>query len=150
CHKLFLDGTFQLPSGAPPSVERLRGIVNHIYYVKNLHDERVASQGKKSQRAYRFPLKGIRKVYYQLLFYQNFASPDHPLILCEGKTDSIYLRLAIKNLHTKFPNLISKSGKELKSSVRYFNYGRLAHSVLHLGGGTGDLVAFISQYEKLL
>ena len=72
------------------------------------------------------------------------------MIVTEGKTDPIYLREAVK-IRTKFhPELGATIEKEFHHSVRYFNYSGLAHEILDLGGGTGDLRSIVIDYLKNL
>jgi len=55
--------------------------------------------------------------------YRDFWASEVPVILCEGKTDSVYLRGAIRRLATKHPNLVSMNaaGKaDYKSSFLQF------------------------------
>lgn len=73
-----------------------------------------------------------------------------PLIITEGKTDPVYLREAVKS-RAKFQPALGALGKDgFKHAVRYFNYGGLAHEVMDLGGGTGDLRSIPLDYLRNL
>ena len=60
-------------------------------------------------------MKGPRKhqtgnhQYQKFLFYKYFFANPKPLIVTEGKTDIVYLKSALKNLHSEYPNLITKN-----------------------------------------
>ena len=77
-----------------PDLAMLQGMLDHIYRVRNSVDRRSGPEKKKNATA-------TRQLYHRFLFYKNFVSLDMPLIISEGKTDTIYLRAAIQRL-TKF------------------------------------------------
>jgi RNA-directed DNA polymerase len=70
--------------------------------------------------------------------------------LCEGKTDEIYLKLALQYLPSFHAKLTKSTPKPMTNILRYFSYSATAHDVLQLGGGTGDLRFFIATYKSLV
>ena len=127
----------------PPTLAQLEGILGHIHYVRNVVDRRDSVEKKKHPTA-------TRKLFARFLFYKNFVNLDKPLIIPEGKSDSIYLRAAIEKLTTFHPKLgVIENGK-LKPATRFMNYSRMIHDVLQLGGGTGDFKHFIRTYQDNL
>ena len=88
------------------SREQLNGILSFIdsidSYNKNKNDD------KKRL------LNSREKVYQEFLFYKNFFTAEKPLIICEGKTDNIYIKAAILKLYKDFPSLCEedKDGKK--------------------------------------
>ena len=44
-------------------------------------------------------------LFRRFLYFDYFYSPNEPVIVCEGKTDNVYLRCAIKSLHASYPKL---------------------------------------------
>ncbi len=54
-------------------------------------------------------LSAREKDYRNFLFFKYFYSNSKPLIVTEGKTDILYLKAALKNMHTHYPNLIQKN-----------------------------------------
>ena len=87
----------------------------------------------------------------QFLIYRDFYTAPMPVILCEGKTDNVYLKHAIRSLTTQFPELAQideKGGVRLK--VRLYKYARRNTSrILGLNdGGTGHMPKFIGNYKK--
>lgn len=155
CDCLFQTGKYfnsMLPPekhGEEPKPERtnnlspLEGILSHIYAVTQSEERREVQDQRQNPRA-------IRKLYRRFLFYKYFIALKAPLIVTEGKTDPIYLREAVKN-RTKFhPTLGSPTKDGFEHAVRYFNYGGLAHEILDLGGGTGDLKSIPMDYRRNL
>lgn len=125
------------------NLNSLLGILGHIYSITQIEDRREVPEQRKNPRA-------IRKLFRRFLFYRYCIALDQPLIITEGKTDPIYLREAVKS-RTKFHPALGKSDKDgFKHAVRYFNYGGLAHEVMDLGGGTGDLKSIPLDYLRNL
>jgi RNA-directed DNA polymerase len=156
CHSLFRKGAFTTrppvptaqpegvgdpPSVIEPSIRQLEGIISHIHYVKNLADLREYKEKRSSPTA-------TRTLYRDLLFYKHFIANDKPLIICEGRTDPVYLRAAITKLATSFPGLVSIEGGKPKTAVKFFNYTDTTQEVMSLGGGSGDLKFLIIDYMK--
>ena len=69
------------------------------------------------------------------------------MILPEGKTDSVYLKAAIRYLPAYHPKLGKMTGTKFTSAVRFLNYSHTVRDVLQLGGGTGDMKFLIIQYS---
>lgn len=121
----------------------LQGILGHIYAVTQSEERREVAEQRQKPRA-------IRKLFRRFLFYKYCMALKEPLIITEGKTDPVYLREAVKS-RTKFHPALGALGKDgFKHAVRYFNYGGLAHEVMDLGGGTGDLKSIPLDYRRNL
>lgn len=102
CHSLFKTGMYYRPpfavdtkieaEPAEPemisSLEPLEGILSHIHHVKDTMDDRKELKKKKEASA-------ARKLYARFLTYRMFIRLERPLIICEGKTDRIYIKSAI-------------------------------------------------------
>jgi RNA-directed DNA polymerase len=127
----------------PTTLAQLEGILGHIHYVRNVVDRRDSVEKKKHPTA-------TRKLFARFLFYKNFVNLDKPLIIPEGKSDSIYLRAAIEKLSAFHPKLGTIENGKLKPAARFMNYSRMIHDVLQLGGGTGDFKHFIRTYQDNL
>jgi retron-type reverse transcriptase len=156
CQALFTTGTYYrmvpapLAGGAPAdppireditSLNPIGGMLAHIHQVKD-HADRRKSALKKSDPS------AARQLYFRFLFYKNFVALDAPVIVPEGKTDSIYLRTAIRQLPPYHPRLGQIIGSKFESAIRFMNYSRTVHDVLQIGHGTGDLKFFIIKYRK--
>lgn len=158
CWSLFTNGSYyrMIPAtvvgGKPddPDVKEsltalatLEGILGHIYHVRNQVDRRDSVDKKRYPTA-------TRTLYARFLFYKNFVRLGMPLLIPEGKTDSIYLRSAIRMLPAFQPRLGKIENGKLKSAIRFMKYSRTVHDVLQLGGGTGDFKHFILGYREML
>jgi RNA-directed DNA polymerase len=91
-----------------------------------------------------------RKLYSRFLAYRYFVMLERPLIVCEGQTDNLYLKHAIRKLAAFHPKLGVWSGTAFNSAVAFFSYANQAHGLLELSGGTGDLKFFFLHYERRL
>jgi RNA-directed DNA polymerase len=157
CHSLFMTGRYFRPVAPPPVTDPstplpppvltdklapLEGILSHIHFVKGGSDRRDDEEKRKKPTA-------ARELYRRFLFYKMFIALKRPLIVCEGKTDNIYLRYAMRQLTAFHPKLGSMVEGRFKPAVNLFGYGNKAHDILRLGGGTGDLKLFLEHYERL-
>ena len=158
CHSLFKSGKFtKIVSGTevPGNIFELEGQLNFIDQVdyhnrlrqkEPLNPEyQLAQHGNGTRKL----LNGRERTFSRFLFYRWFYSSDHPTILCEGKTDNVYLKSAINRLATSFPNLVkSKTATEpYKLLVSFFNYTKRTRFLLQLYGGTSYLKTFIMEYD---
>jgi 5S rRNA maturation endonuclease (ribonuclease M5) len=132
------------------SINQLSGMIGHIFYVKNLYEKsltKVTEEDKQREKKGE-NLFAIRKLYFKFLFYTNFFALEKPLIVCEGKTDNVYLKCAIKNLPASQNILVTYQGRQPDYSIRFFNYSHITKEILRLSGGTGELIKFIVGYKK--
>lgn len=158
CKSLFTTGSYyrmvpaNLAGGAigdPPikevitSLNPLGGMLAHIYQVKNSADLRSADLKKENPTA-------TRSLYFRFLFYKNFAANTKPVIVAEGRTDSVYLRAAIQYLPAYHPRLGEIVGGKLETKITFMNFSPTAHDVMQLGHGTGDQLTLIKYYERHL
>ena len=157
CHRLFETGEYHRPVGAKSvqsqpncqaakiepikTLSPLEGILSHIHHVKDTVDDRDEQEKKENATA-------ARKLYARFLKYQYFVRLERPLIVCEGKTDGIYLRHAIRRLSDCHPKLGSWEGETFTSAVAFFNYTNQARRILDLNGGTGELRYFFIKSGK--
>lgn len=70
------------------------------------------------------PLRNLT-IYRKFLLYTRFYRTSTPLVVCEGKTDIVYISNAVHQSKTMFPNLVKKndSGKDILS-FQFFKYDR--------------------------
>ena len=81
--------------------------------------------------------------------FKVFYSAPKPVIVCEGKTDNVYIEQAIRRLAVKFPKLASIDAKgqvELKVRILKTMNSSTKGRILELGGGTSNLHPFVKQY----
>lgn len=88
-------------------------------------------------------LSGIEKLNRRFLFYTRFAAPDMPILVFEGKTDSVYLNAAIKRLAPAYPTLAGTSG----SLFQLLRQTRAVERLFGLSGGAKPLMTFIKNYH---
>lgn len=135
------------------SEEQLRGILSFIDSVR--HFEKMRTSPRKEDGAHASFLRREHKdldshayTYRRFLMFTQFFRPSKPLIICEGKTDNIYIKCALKQLAGKFPTLATINQGQVHLNIKFFNYTKTADRLLYLSGGTGDLKNFISNYGK--
>lgn len=105
-NSLYKNGSFTI-NGLEGSLKQLEGrfsFINHINKENNKEQKKI---NKDLKLSFRF-LNGQEKEYQKFLFYKYFFNNEKPCILTEGPTDIIYLKSALKNLYTDYPNLIKK------------------------------------------
>lgn len=137
CHQLFVNGfcysKVESRYIAVPDT-KLEGMMNFIYQIRRIK----TADFTKEQR-------GFSNLYKQFLDYKSFYGIVAPRIICEGKTDSIYLRSAIKSLRSKFPTLINTTG-EHRLLVNFFNFTTASATFQGLSGGGSQLNTLLGTY----
>lgn len=151
-HRLFLTGQFSISGGpiaataagtvstqAPGTLNQLHGMLGFIDGVDQYNIQR---QGLKAD-----DLSQKEKTYRKFLLYKDFYLAEKPVVLCEGKTDNIYLKHAIRRL-AKHPLLGERVGVDsFRHKIRLYKYaGASTGRILGLSGGTGDFPKFIQSY----
>lgn len=149
CNQLFATGSYYLPNDkarkgrqAKNGMPQLRGRLAHIFHIKGLEtDYKKYAQDKRPSYA---------RVYKKFLDFLSFYRLELPTIICEGKTDPIYIQNAIKARFAKYPQLVSPTQKGSGVNLRFFSYSKTTGAVQGLSGGAGELAAFITQYSQSL
>ncbi|MHA3736090.1 retron Ec67 family RNA-directed DNA polymerase/endonuclease [Pseudomonas sp. Eth.TT006] len=156
-HRLFHSGKYEtlgfdkdgLSKKVPGSVNQLSGVFSFIYMVNKYNRNLRTINPLEKFPNLQPKLKSIEETHRKLLFYKDFYANEVPTIMCEGKTDNVYLRTAIRSLSEKFPALIEKDKDgEKRLKLKIFNYTDQVKYLMHLTGGTGDMVKFTSNYPK--
>ena len=129
CHQFFMERKYQIDGVDVNGFDRLRGRLNYIFYVRDLADNRDLKEKKD------FP-RGDELLYLKFLNFITFRANAAPLLVCEGGTDSIYIRCAINSLK-----------RDIK--LRYFKYSKLSERVMRLGGGVAPLKNLIKKYKEI-
>lgn len=152
CHELFKTGTYYEPilsnkilstRNRIDNINIIEGRINYIYSVKNKFDLRDPLEKKISPTS-------ASALYRFFLNFKNFIITDKPLIICEGKTDNIYLKCALKRLPIFKNRLTSTLVKHNQTQVKFFNYSKITQDVMLLGGGSGDFVKLIQKYSDIV
>jgi hypothetical protein len=133
------DGTHAVEEvdGTP---DQLEGTLSFIDSVKR-HKQTVGRDHKRS---------GAEQLYRNFLFYRHFYAPQMPVILCEGKTDNIYLRCAIQALFDDYPKLAVEKDKLIHLNIKLFNYSDHTKRLLGVAGGSGHFNGLIKDYRRIL
>src|SRR6185312_7125446 len=107
--------------GDPPvkedinSMNPLGGVMAHIYHVKDHADKR-SPDDKRAKPTM------VRTLYRDFLFYKNFVAGDAPIVVPEGRTDSIYLRCAIRSLKQFHPRLGEIKEGRFQTNIRLMKF----------------------------
>lgn len=152
-HQLLTTGKFHItemkadalgalvPTKVDGSIHHLQGMFGFIDWIDLSH--------KKARGTLDENPSSIDKVYKRFLMHRDFWASSLPIILCEGKTDSVYLRGAIRRLATAHPNLVSiNAAGKAEYKVRFFNYSYTSQRILDLSGGVPAVKSFITGYIK--
>jgi len=121
---------------------RQKAPLNHIY--------EVAKHGHNKSKL----LSGRERTFSRFLYYRLFYGNSKPTIICEGKTDNVYLKSAINRLVGEYPRLankklVPKNNKvEYQLLIRLLKYTKRTRFLLELYGGTSYLNYFISKFDK--
>lgn len=156
-HQFLSTGSYKRDGVDETSLQRLEGILNYIYHIRERQTDLAIAAEKNKERQDRlheertkaknaFP-SSIRLVYFRLVFFKHFINPSKPLIICEGPTDSVYLKSAIRRLATH-PQLASEEAGQLSFKVNFFKYSKQSRDLLQLRGGSSDLKFFIASWKE--
>lgn len=126
---------------SPGTLNQLQGRLSFVHDVKRSNWSKTNPQPKNRV--------GYEKTYRSFLFYRYFYANGSPLILCEGKTDNIYLKCAIRSLAAKVPGLAEKKGKKVVSKVQFMSYTGTTERILDLSGGIGPLANLVGVYSGI-
>ncbi len=153
-HRLITTGKFQIiktktdalgalvPTKIDGSINHLQGMYGFIDWIDLCHI-------KKNKEAQNPQPSSIGKMYKRFLMHRDFWANSLPIILCEGKTDSVYLKAAIRRLAKMHPSLASiNSAGQIEYKVRFFNYSYTSQRILDLSGGSSVVKNFITEYIK--
>ena len=140
--KRMVDGTGKFVSTkVGGSIHHLQGMFGFIDWVDLLF--------KKAKGKLDGVQSSIDKTYKRFLMHRDFWANSMPIILCEGKTDSVYLRGAMRRLAKKHSSLVTVDAKgKADYKLRFFNYSYTAQRILDLSGGAPQVKKFITGYLK--
>lgn len=152
-HKLVTTGKFHiagtkadasgavLPTKVDGSIRHLQGMFGFIDWVDLSY--------RKAKRALDGKPSSIAKTYKRFLMHRDLWASSLPVILCEGKTDSVYLRGAIRSLAPSHPSLVSiNAAGKAEYKIRFFNYSYTSQRILDISGGASAVKSFITDYIR--
>lgn len=160
-HRLLKTGSYQRKQAAldesgnlveeniDGTLEQLNGILSFIDSVGvfNIKKKMTLSEVKKPLQCSGSLISSDEKVYQRFLFFKHFFASPKPIIVCEGKTDNIYIKAAIQKLADDFPLLAEKGDKgRVNLKVAFFRRTETTDRILKLNGGTDQLKNLIKKY----
>ena len=128
----------------PGRLDELHGMLGFIDSI-DADNEITASDCRSDKRSSK------EEVYRKFLIYSIFYAAQAPVVLCEGKTDTVYLTHAIRSLAGDFPDLAEvMPDKKIRLKVRLYKYPQSSTARLLClnDGGSGLLAKFIHDYDK--
>lgn len=149
---------------APDSIQSGEDLNPHQIWGKICHVSNIKGRDlpEKSLRNYnpRESAPHYMRMMGDFFHYYRIHCADRPIVICEGKTDYIYLKEAIRwNISDKRVAgiLVSKAGfPKLGSSksdhwlIDFLSHSSAANDLLSLGGGGGDLPKFAALHIERL
>jgi len=158
-HRLFKTGSFQrmrmvpdtkgvlTPTMVDGTMAQLHGMLGHIDAV-DCHNLEIQAKVESRKQQAKVALRCKEKLYRRFLMFKDFYSALAPVVVCEGKTDNIYLLHAIRSLAVGYPKLATVSASnQIQLNIRILKTVQTSTGrVLQLEGGASYLKAFIEQY----
>lgn len=141
-HSLYKHGKF-LVNGEVGSLNQLEGrfaFINQIdKYNNNLENRDSLNKNSINYQKYLLKTKlkendhhnmlmqlnSREREYQKFLFYKYFYGNSMPTIVTEGKTDSRYLKAALKSLYKDYPNLIEKKNDKYQFKIIFFKKSKI-------------------------
>lgn len=131
--------------GTPAELHGMLGFIDGV----DLYNWRAANEQITPDKRPKKSTLPSEAIYKRFLYFKEFYDPSLPVILCEGKTDNVYLAHAIHKLAAGYPDLatIDKKTGTIKLKVRPFKYtGSSTSRILGITGGASQLKHFIGEY----
>lgn len=161
CHKLFITGAYIKSTSSGEvggTIGELHGRLNFIdsvdKYNRNCPKASIDDKYIKKNNGlnYRALLNVREKMFSKFLYYRSFYANNKPTILCEGKTDNIYLKSAISMLAKQYPLLANEKTETTPYDllVNFFRYSKRTRYLLDLYGGGSYLKKFVERYQENL
>jgi RNA-directed DNA polymerase len=147
CWQLITKGAaFKKVNGASVAIgaSELRGMLAFIYHIKRWDDTRRNLPVEETEQS------AFHRVYADLLNYLSFFGQQRPTIVCEGKTDNVYIRCALRSLAADYPTLAQIKDKKRNLQVQFFKFTKTAELVQHITGGASQLSNLLSNYRKMI
>ena len=154
CYELFNTGEFYIDKKDISSrdaennleeekgtINQLEGTLSFIYQIKRPYD--TAKLGNR-----RFHPAAITKLYRDFLFYKHFFSIEMPLIICEGKSDIIYLKCALKQLASIYNEFVDINDDGTNYKIKFLNLSKNLRDVFAISTGTSGLNHLMEIYEQ--
>ncbi|WP_315742402.1 retron Ec67 family RNA-directed DNA polymerase/endonuclease [Bradyrhizobium sp. SZCCHNR1075] len=145
CWRLLKEGkAFTVVDGdsVPLKMSAVRGMIAYIYHIKRWDDERRGLPVAEIEDS------GYFRLYADFLNYMWFFGQSRPTIVCEGKTDVVYIKCAIRSLAASYPSLVKSGGSGMAFLVQFFGFTKTADQVMKLSGGATQLNILLGDYRR--
>lgn len=161
-HSLFKKDFFEIQEGnsnaRKGTLSELEGRLNFIDSIdhyNNIHEEKKPAHKYELKKHsglydYKNKLNSREKVYSKFLYYKYFISSEFSTILTEGKTDNVYLKLALSSMRNLYPKLVEvdKETKLYRPLLKFPNLNSKTRYFLDLDGGASHFTRFVQRYVK--
>lgn len=155
CNQLFNYGHYYNDSVNKDAIEDisiLKGRLAHIYNVKHRFKKRYLKSVNETNDLYE---GAYIKLFKRFLIFDYFINSPKPTIICEGHTDIIYLKCALKSLYQKYPSLVerkidAKGNISFSYKVRFLRHSSLFAKLMSLTGGSSNIKNFLGNSKKTL
>ena len=141
-HSLYKNGEFK--------IDKIGGTINQLegrFSFINQLDKYNKFEGEKRKKYIaRETLNSREKQYQNFLFYKYFFMNKKPLIVTEGKTDILYIKAALKNLYSEYPNLIIKEENNFIFKISFLKRTKLLKYFFNLATDGADTMKNIYDY----
>lgn len=158
-HHLFTKGSFEfvhktVDEKRVVTINKMAGTTNQLHGMLgfidgvDLYNKKLNSKVKDSKDQLSTTSK--ESMYRRFLLFKEFYAAPTPVIICEGKTDNVYILHAIRSLAAAYPQLATmNTDGTIKLAVRIFKYsGTSTGRILGINGGTPDLSNFMRLYNR--
>lgn len=131
-------------AGTPNQLHGMLGFIDGV----DLYNKKLSSKNGDSKSQTGTTSK--ETMYRRFLLFKEFYAAPIPVIICEGKTDNVYILHAIRSMAASYPQLATMNADgTIKLTVRIYKYtGNSTGRILGINGGTGELSNFIRQYSR--
>jgi len=153
-HSLFSKGYFELMGTANGNnqtvIEKRRGNLNELHGRLGFIESVDCINRRNNPTSGPSGSVSHESLYRQFLIYKDFYATPTPVVLCEGETDNIYLKFALRSQCANFPTLAELKKDKIKFKIRLYKYSKSSTSrILKLNdGGSATLSKFIGTYKK--
>lgn len=142
-HELYKTGSFTI-NDEIGSIKQLEGRFSFINQLD------VNYRNLKNNTNYydkdKLLLNSREKQYRYFLFYKYFYNPEKTTIVTEGKTDSRYIKAALKKYHKEYPNLINKAENgNFNFKIHFLKKSDRLNKLLRINPDGGD--TFVNIYS---
>lgn len=166
CDFLFKSDEFNLyGTDIKGDIRQLEGMLGYVYFVRaNAHT--YGRSGKRQEYKPRNKKKGkliceverkeadgicgISFLYAKLLFYRYFYLSDRPLLYCEGPTDIIHIKCALRALYIEYKDLIEQDGGHYEYKIGFLNHPKRFVELMAGSTGASALIRVVDNYHEYM